>query len=384
MGLLFGALIYIGAILCVCYLILITAYCIGWIGTESTVLSDEQSVSISIIIASRNEEKNISLCLNAILQQSYSKAKYELIVIDDHSSDGTVAEVEVFCAEHTNIKLLRLPQGKAGKKQAISAGIDAAKGELIVTTDADCVMGKDWLACIVSLYLKGGVKMIVGPVAFEGEKTLFEKMQSLEFMALIGCGGASLFYKKAIMCNGANLAYSKAAYEEVNGFYGIEEKASGDDVLLMYKINEKYPGAVRFLKNREAIVCTRAKQQLKDFIQQRKRWSSKGFWAFNTETKITALIVYLFSLYLVLVPLIDLLCYRNSFFHQVLTDFCLILLGIKCFIDFLLLFLTASFFKKERFLLLFLPEQILYLMYVVLIGIIGSIGKFEWKDRIIN
>jgi cellulose synthase/poly-beta-1,6-N-acetylglucosamine synthase-like glycosyltransferase len=209
-------------------------------------------------------------------------------------------------------------------------------------------------------------------------------MQSLEFMALIGCGGASLFYKKAIMCNGANLAYSKAAYEEVNGFYGIEEKASGDDVLLMYKINEKYPGAVRFLKNREAIVCTRAKQQLKDFIQQRKRWSSKGFWAFNTETKITALIVYLFSLYLVLVPLIDLLCYRNSFFHQVLTDFCLILLGIKCFIDFLLLFLTASFFKKERFLLLFLPEQILYLMYVVLIGIIGSIGKFEWKDRIIN
>jgi hypothetical protein len=106
--------------------------------------------------------------------------------------------------------------------------------------------------------------------------------------------------------------------------------------------------------------------------------------AMNAETRSTALLVYFFSFFILSGPLIDWICFRNGNFYLLLTGFCLILTGIKCFIDFLLLFLTASFFRKERLLLLFLPEQILYMFYVVITGLFGSLGKYEWKGRKTN
>lgn len=381
---LFLILLSIGAFLCFFYLLLIASYCYAWVKTKEFIFPPDSSVFISVIIAARNEEKNIGSCLDAILAQNYPTDKFEIIVVDDHSDDATPQIIRKYSEKHPQIKYFQLPENNLGKKHAVGKAIENANGELIVTTDADCEMGVNWLSVLASFYKKKNAKMIVAPVAFYKENTWFEKFQSLEFMALIACGGASLFYNKAIMCNGANLAYPKSVYRAVGGFDGIDSKSSGDDVLLMYKINKMYPGTIHFLKNREAIVYTKPKETVKEFIQQRKRWASKGFYALNDETKRVSLLIYLFNAFILFVPIIGGICLGNSTFYLPFMEFCLILIGIKCFIDFLLLFLSASFFGKKKFLLFFFPEQIIYMIYVALLGLMGSIGKYEWKGRKTN
>lgn len=381
---LFWIFISIGIILGISYFLLIARYCYAWTKTKKTVYKNENSVLISVVVVARNEEETISTCLDSLLEQNYPSDKFQIIVVDDHSTDSTLKIIRSHSEKNAQIKCLQLGENVTGKKQGITKAIEFSSAELIVTTDADCRMGVSWLSSIASFYKNTDAKMVVAPVSFYNEKTIFEKMQSLEFMALIACGGASLFFKKAIMCNGANLAYTKSGFLEVNGFEKNESKASGDDVLLMYKINEQFPGKVLFLKDSDAIVYTKPMDSLKKFVHQRKRWASKGFSALNAETKRVSMLVYMFSAYLVFVPLIGAVCFLNTPFYPLFIGICLILIGIKCIIDFLLLFLSASFFGKRGFLVFFIPEQIIYMVYVVFFGLLGSIGKYEWKGRITN
>lgn len=365
------------------YVALISSYCYAWTKIEShSIIEPQGKVKVSIIIAARNEEETISNCLNSILKQSYSRENMEVIIIDDHSTDATNKKVQVFCEKQDIFRLITLSSlAITGKKQAISAGINIASGELIITTDADCIMGTNWLSAIVRFYKQTKAKMIVAPVSFFGEKSIFEKMQSLELMALMISGGSSLYFNKAIMCNGANLAYTREAFDEVNGFEGIDITASGDDVLLMYKIKHYYPKGVQFIKSEESFVYTKAKSTLKEFFNQRKRWASKSFTSFNSETKGVSLLVYFFN-FMLPVFFFSLLFYDSkSCFYPSFLRIGLIILAIKCIIDFLLLFLAATFFKKRRLLIYFLPEQFLYILYVVLIGLLGRIGTYEWKGR---
>ncbi len=387
MGQLFLIIITIITIICFAYIILIASYCYAWIKIKSPIINPNVlKTLVTVIIAARNEEDNIENCLTSILHQSYPLENMEIIVVDDASEDTTNSKIQQFCDTYKNIKLITLNKNSnlLGKKNALNAAIKEAKGELIVTTDADCIMGNNWLSIMVSYYKESQAKMIVAPVCFYNEKTVFEKMQSLEFMALMLSTGASLYFNKAIMCNGANLAYSKKVFYDVGGFEDIDQQPSGDDVLLMYKIAEKYPAGIQFLKHREAIVYTKAKSTVSEFINQRKRWASKGFNVLNGETKLVSLIVYLFNTLLLIIAVISPFYFENQVFHLSLFKICLILLGIKCLFDFLLLFLSTSFFKKKRFLIYFLPEQILYIAYIMMIGLLGSIGKYEWKNRNIN
>lgn len=361
------------------YFFLILSFCYGWIKTEYFIETSDSTTSVAIIVPARNEEPTITLCLQALFAQDYPTALFTIIVVDDHSEDETAEVIKPFIQIHKNLKLICA--SGSGKKSAIAEAVAMADVELIITTDADCRMGTHWLSTIVSFYKRSGARMIVAPVMFEEEKSLFEKFQSLEFLALMGSTGGSLYSGHPIMCNGANLAYTKEVFKALNGFEGIENTASGDDVLLMYKLNSEYKNAVKFLKSREAIVYTKAKRSVSDFVSQRKRWASKGFLAMNPETRFVSATVYLFNLFLVVCFVCSLFSHLKSPVGLSFLQICLILTGIKCFIDFLLLFLAASFFRRKQFLYLFLPEQVIYIFYVVIIGFIGGRGKLDWKGR---
>ncbi len=377
-------LVAVSSLLCFSYVVLIISYCYAWIKTSSPNLSSlSLTTKVSVIIAARNEENNIEHCINSVLLQNYPSQKFELIIVDDSSEDTTNAKIKQLFVNRENVKLITITSHSEnfGKKYALTKGINQSTGELIVTTDADCVMNENWLTTIVAFYQQTNAKMIVAPVVFYNEKNVFEKMQMLEFMSLIVCGGASLYYNKAIMCNGANLAYPRTVFDEMNGFEDINNKASGDDILLMYKIKNKYPDGVMFLKHQEALVFTKAKNNLTNFINQRKRWSSKGFWALNAETKKVSLIVYLFNLSLFMLMISSFMgaIYFNTINY---IKIFFLLFGIKCVIDFLLLFLAAPFFKKRVFAPYFLAEEFLYVVYIVFIGLLGLLqSKYEWKDR---
>lgn len=373
-----NVIFFLSILFSVLYFILVLIYAYGWIRTKTFIPSSSKPVTfVSVVVPARNEAQNISNLLQSLLQQDYPHELYEIIVVDDDSSDNTAAVVEALQKTASNLRLIRLkdePGVQSYKKRAISKAIKHSKGSLIVTTDADCVMGEEWLLAMSSFYEKEQAKMIVAPVAFYEEKNMFEKIQSLEFSGLMAITAGSIHWHSPLMCNGANLAYEKEAFTTVGGFEGIDHLVSGDDVLLMQKIHKVFPSGIRYLKSPQAIVRTRACGTLYSFIQQRIRWASKAAKADSFHSFIPVFIVS--GINTIALCLLLLGIYNVSFINL----FTLIIIG-KCFIDFLLLLLSTAFFKKSSFLIFLIPAQLFYYLYIVVVGVFAILGKYHWKGR---
>ncbi|PCJ89485.1 MAG: glycosyl transferase [Flavobacteriales bacterium] len=387
-------------IICGIYCLLIIYFSIGWvqarfpaetfkiIGLKNPFLhpvrmaqitsGDLPSTKISIIIPTRNEEKNICNCLAAISKQNYPKELFEVLVVNDHSEDATTDKVQEMRVSNPtlNLKLLNL-EHEIGKKATIAKGIKNASGKLIITTDADCTMGNKWLSSLVAFYEKYYPKMIIAPVCLNSNKTLFSKIQSLEFFSLQGVTGSSAAMGNPIMCNGANFIYEKSAFEEVNGFETIEKTASGDDVLLMLKFKKKFNPAIAFVQSKDAVVYTEPQPNLKSFFQQRKRWVSKSSAYRDFFTIFTSITVFLCCFSIVLSAVL-------SIFNAAFVEILVLQLVLKSAVDIFFLYLVALFFGKPKLLLLFIIEQVLYVFYVPFIVIAGTTGKTNWKGRAIS
>lgn len=340
---------------------------------------------ISIIIAARNEEKNIGACIQSILNQTYTKDKFEIIVTDDHSTDKTVSIIQSF--QNQNIALLHLSDFiddqrlNSYKKKSIDTALKFAKGELIVTTDADCLAPKKWLETLAGFYQEKSPVFVALPVMFHPPlpsdsflKKLFKIFQSLDFMSLQGITGASVFKNIHAMCNGANLAYRRDVFFEVGGFEGIDDLATGDDMLLMHKIQKRYRKEIMFLKSRDVIVKTQTADTLKDFMNQRIRWASKA--DRYTDRKITGvlLLVYLLNVWLLILAVI-------SFFNLNALYLFVISGLIKTIIELIFLFPVAGFFNRKKYLWCFLPAQPFHILYTVIAGWLGKFGSYQWKGR---
>jgi len=363
------------------YLFLITIYYFSWRQLPSFINEHKQAfvTKVSIIIPARNEEDNISNCLHDLLQQKYPNDLLEIIIIDDNSSDNTNHIIKDFQSKNpeTNIHLITLkdsPLINSYKKRTIAEGITKATGTLMITTDADCRYEKNWIETIVAYYEKYHPKFISAPVCFIEEKPFFERMQTLEFISLIGIGAASINIYKPNMCNGANLAFEKSAYIEVNGYENNTDIASGDDMYLMLKIAKKYPDGIHFLKSKEAVVFTYAKKNISEFYQQRKRWASKGMKYNNFSVTAVAFITYFANL----AWLINLMA---AFIYSELLPLFIIMTLARMFIEFIFLFSIASFFKRKKLMLLYLPTFFYNIFYVIVIGVMGSVRGYTWKGR---
>jgi cellulose synthase/poly-beta-1,6-N-acetylglucosamine synthase-like glycosyltransferase len=336
------------------------------------------TTKVTIMIAARNEAESIHLTIDDILAQDYPKHLTEIIIVDDHSTDNTSQIISSYADR--GVKLLKLNEDKplnSYKKKAISEAIKLSNGELMVATDADCRMGSKWLSSIAGYYEMEQPLMISSPVSYFEEKSLFERMQALEFYSLIATGGAFIGNGHASTCNGANLAYRKDVFYEVGGFKGIDDLASGDDELLLQKVAQRYPGKIGFLKWYDAIVYTHAKHNLKSFMQQRRRWASKS--VKYKDKKVVALVV---GLWLFNLSVLANLCYG------IYDKNYLIVPGLQCLVVFIaelaLLTPVTIFFKRPK-LLMVLPISIpLYVVYFVYIGLLGNKGKYNWKGRMVK
>lgn len=332
---------------------------------------------VTIVIAARNEENNIGKTLNAIINQNYPKNLMEVIVINDHSEDNTAKIVEQYFPFITLINFLDPTTINSYKKSAIAQAIKNAKGEVIITTDADCVMKADWLRTMVDYYEQNSFKMISGPVVYHQERTLFERLQSLEFLFLIGMGASRIGNKRPITCNGANLLYNKATFNEVGGFAGIDNKASGDDELLLHKVAKRYPNGIGFLKSIDAIVYTNPVPTLLGFIAQRKRWASKSTSYKDKRIIFLGVWMWLFNLSLLLLFIITLL--YGNFLSLFLAQ-----IGLKIAAELYFYTQLAMFANRTKLLILTPLLSILHVFYLIFIGIAGNIGKYEWKGRTVN
>lgn len=365
------------------YVLIISIYLYGW---KKVLIWEipkyfKPKTKISILIPARNEAENILKCLDSILNQNYPKELFEVIVLDDFSTDNTVSLV-LGKSNISNIKLLKLADflnekdTQSFKKKAIEIGIRHSNGELILTTDADCKVPGNWLNYIASFYEKKEVKFIAAPVNFYGEKSIFERFQSLDFMGMMCVTGAGIRLQLGNMCNGANLAYEKSAFYEVGGFEGINQIASGDDMLLMQKIAKEYPSKIGFLKNRKATVLTEAKPTIQSFLSQRIRWASKS--TSYKEWRVTFILgmVFLFCSNIVfslfLIPFLGIFAVK-FFAGQML---------LKLIVDFIFLGKMADFFNRKDLMKVYFSSQFLHVIYIVVVGILGNlVKKYEWKGR---
>lgn len=397
----------VAAVLTLLYVGVIITFIMGWKALKPFSYQQHKPLNVSIIIAARDEAANIEKTIADLLAQDYEKANLEIIFIDDHSTDNTAEIIKSYEAQ--GITLISLNESNtinSYKKKAIETAIGNAKGDLIITTDADCRMGPNWLKTIVSYYQQGGYKMISSPVVYDQEQSLFERAQSLEFLFLIGMGASTIGNNKPSTCNGANLAYEREAFYEVGGFKGIDDLASGDDELLLHKMAEKYGNKIGFLKNRDAIVYTQAKPTLRAFIQQRKRWASKSTRYKNKSIIVLGVLVWLFNLSIVLNLLggIAMLLFgpsesvhiqtitdsqaSQSFFNltmgQQLLYLALLQFCIKFLIEFLFLKKVTQFARRPELMQLLPLLNILHIIYLIYIGIAGNSGKYSWKGRMVR
>ncbi len=338
----------------------------------------EVHTSVSVIICARNEEKNIDECLQSVTTQAYPNHLFEVIVADDFSTDNTPKIVSSFHNKNVSLIYLKDFIGEqrinSYKKKGIEIAVSKAKGELIIITDADCIVPFTWLKTIAVFYETHNAAFIAAPVAFYAENNFFKIFQSLDFMTLQGITGASVYKKFHSMCNGANLAYPKKIFYEVDGFKGIDNIASGDDMLLMHKIYKKYPNRVMFLKSVHALVRTKPMETIKQFFNQRIRWASKAD-RYN-DNKITAVLVmvYLFNVYIFVLSI-------SSFFnHDHFYLFIELLFG-KVVIELFFLYPVSKFFKKEKMLWWFPIAQPFHIVYTIIAGWLGKFGSYKWKER---
>ncbi len=347
-----------------------------------------KKIPISIIIPARNEAANILSCLRSIAQNQKHQIPFEILVMDDFSEDETAKIAQEYFNNHPIGRVIKMEDVLKGsrinayKKKAIEIGINESQYEWIVQTDADCIVPPDWLMQMQIYMDQDNLQFIAAPVAMMPLKGgLFSKLlytfQSLDFMTMQGITATTHHFKIGLMCNGANLAYRKSAFHAVSGFKDIDGIASGDDMLLLHKINHQFPNSSFYLASSESIVNTASQPTLKDFIQQRIRWSSKA--THYKDKRLTWILglVFLFNLQLLLQLI---LC----IFYSDLINLTLYLFIGKIAIEYLLLLPVSKFFNKQKQLFIFPFLQIFHVVYIVSSAVLGTVGKYQWKNRTVK
>jgi poly-beta-1,6-N-acetyl-D-glucosamine synthase len=350
------------------YFLLLAFLLVGWnlamrAKTES-VPSKEPLVSV--VIPVRNEETVISNLLTDLMQQTYGN--FEIIVVNDDSEDETLWMVSRF-----DIKNLRVVHNKGkGKKAAITSGVRAARGGIIVTTDADCSVSPEWLRHIRAQFWNPGIMMVFGAVRMKGEDSFFDSLQAMEFSSLIGTGASTAAMGFPTVCNAANLAFRKKAFTAVKGYEGNLDIPSGDDEFLMRKIHKRFPGGLHFINQPEAVVTTRTQKDPEAFINQRLRWASK--WRYNNAwvPQGLAVLVVIFQLAFI----VNWFYFFNDRVLQAL-----FFLSVKMILEAALLLQVCRFLKIAWNWLAFFALQFLYPIYVVGVAAASFFRPFRWKNR---
>jgi len=332
--------------------------------------------TFSILIPFRNEAHNLPQLISSLNAVNYPKHLFEIIFIDDQSTDGSSKMVaKAKSTSQFSMKLIfnRNP-GSSPKKEALKLGIEYAQHDWILTTDADCIVPQNWLLAYHSMIAKHSSKMIAGPVCYYPPKSFMEEFQVLDFMSLQGITIGAFGIGLPLLCNGANLCYQKALYYELNGFEGNLHLSSGDDIFLLEKATKKYPKQVHYLKAKDAIVFTSAQPSFEELIQQRIRWAKKSSAYRNFINKGLGLVVIGMNITIIL-------CTMLWLFGSLGWTLFLAVWTTKLFVDLLCISITLKFFDQIHYIRSFIISSIIYPFFVIYVVVMMFFSNYTWKQR---
>ena len=338
--------------------------------------SPERRPTVSVIVPARNEAERILQCLQSVAHNDYPPDRFEIIVVDDFSSDTTATRVRALidaaiATPGPRLRLLSMhehaevPTGR--KQDALHVGISAARGEIIMTTDADCRVRPGWIRSMTSAFTRS-TGFVAGPVRYDPGPTLFGRFQALEFMALVATGAGGMGMGRPNMCNGANVAYRRAVYLA----HGAHLDGPAADEVLAQHLARHTSWAVRFCGQPDAVVETQPLLRFRAFWRQRRRWAGTGPRYPGKPLVATILTVYAFYVVLLATALALPLA-------PALTPSVLGVLGLKMGSELLLLAPACIHFGQQRLLRYYVIEQPLQVFYVVMVGVAAIVAPPAWK-----
>lgn len=319
-------------------------------------------------------------CVASCLKQHNPYGTFEVIVVDDQSNDEThdlLKEIKDPRFTLMRLGVYKKTTIKGSKKKAIAYGVNHAKGDVILTTDADCIVPENWLAGMLSYFSDPNLHLLCGPVRISSPKRFLEYLQALDFSANGYINAAGLQSKSHDLCNGANLAYRTKSFLENEVYDDNYDISSGDDVFLLQKFRTKMPQGIQFAKNPELIVETQPLSSMAAFFQQRMRWAGKISHMQSTRLKFLSAWVWLQRLFL---PLS--LAYSLVHKQYLFTEILLASLLIQWIADYLLQVNANRFYKSGSWKAWFLPVEIVHGFYFILVGVLSWLPmETNWKGR---
>ncbi len=338
-------------------------------GKKFSVSGEDALPSISVVVAARNEEKNIYLCLESLNRLIYPENKLEIIIVDDESTDGTAEKAKEFIINKTKFRLIELKDEGynklRGKVRAVSKGIQCAKGEIILTTDADCEVNPFWAKTIASYYQKD-VAMVSGFTSIKVQNW-FSGMQVIDLIYLLFVAAGTINLRKPVSCIGNNMSFRKKVYEETGGFENLPFSVT-EDFILLNSINKLKKYKIIYPVDKNALVISKPSAGIRELFSQKKRWAVGGMDA-PLAGKLLMSLAFITNLFILLTPVFFTTVWLYLVFFKITTDF----------------FSIAPIHQKlglQKHLKYFPVFQIYYIIYTLVLPFIILFNKkVKWKDR---
>ncbi len=324
---------------------------------------------VSVIVAVRNEYRHVAACLQALLNQDYPERHFEIIVVDDFSTDCTPKHLAGF-AKNQTIRILQNSSQKkfqSSKKCALELGILHAKGDILLFTDADCLPPMSWITGLVQLF-DPTTGLVAGFSPQQSEKKWLNSILHMDAAAAAVVSAATIGFGRGLTGAGRHLAYRKQAYFDVGGFAALPDSLSGDDDFMLQAVSRHPAWQVKYNLHTDAVVPSTGPDTLRHFLQQKQRHISAGqYYPFTAQLGFA-----LFHFFNVVMWLF----FLGGLF---LTPCLLIPFALKLFLDYFLLSKFLTLFKLKIDLKMFPFWEALFLYYNTILGPIGFIKKIKWS-----
>ncbi len=266
----------LGILFCLAYVVLSLAFLTGTETHDVRSGAGEEPPRVSVVIAARNEARNLRRCVASVMAQVYPPDRFDVMVVDDRSSDGTPELLREMSSSYPKLRSIRIkddPPELAGKENALAVGIEATSGEVILIIDADCRVPPLWIREMVAEF-RNGVGLVAGMSIPRGG-SLFTRLQSADLLYLLTLAGGAIGIGRPVSILGNNFGFTREAYLRVGGFRGVGFSIT-EDLALMNAINSRTEFKTGFCWSPEAIAESIAPENPGEFFSQRLRWALGG------------------------------------------------------------------------------------------------------------
>lgn len=327
--------------------------------------------NISIIIAARNELANLPRLLKSLAALNYPEESYEIILVNDHSSDGSreYLEQQTLCPRLTTIHFYHDSPPMLGKKAAIQQGIDRAQYDILAFTDADCQLPSTWLQEINRSMDDDTDYLLSYSIMKRSDNGSIYRLKNFERSIYYALASAGLHYHIPFTSSACNMVYRKSLFTKSGGFDGIGHLASGDDDLLLMKMMPNIRKAAynpSLAMQLTSIDGTDIRQHFHTNVRRASKFKLHPWWL---KALSASIFIYFCLFYVSLARLI----LGNS---DSLANLSLLL---KTSAEFTLASSHLKLIHRSKLGILY-PVQILaFPALFIFYAVRGSLGKYRWK-----